>query len=444
MTEKSDEPITIQPKKTEKKLSVGQISKFTALAMVGRPPKDWPAFPDRYVVAADDKGERITLTESGNVLRPISDTAVNASILAYLADTIPFKKGWQFNTYPTFNTIADVRRWWAHYAKPVPLDEIQPVTFATDMALTYHRIHFDPVPISPSFDLRAACPCVGEFMSRTSNSRAFMTWIGSIFDQAAYRQQYVWLHGEGNDGKGTLMNKLRALLGASFASEQPPGDNRFWTGGLVGKRLVAFPDVGNVDFVTSGLFKSLTGGDPVRVEFKRGAIVTVDLNILYMILSNKKPGVTDNKADLRRIILCHSRPPTEHFENYESRMTSEMPLFISYCWHLYQRHVKISPNLPIGTEEDEVKELARQNVEDVSTIVDHHFAATGEGNCVRATRIEEVIRHYWKNDRQAALRAREHLRKEYGAKSQPRKIGRESVRLWLGVWERSPLSGWID
>ncbi|HUS87834.1 MAG TPA: DUF5906 domain-containing protein [Desulfosporosinus sp.] len=372
------------------------ISAATHPAHVGKQRGIWPAFPDHFHVIADDKGERVILAERNGVVRPVTGKAVDASVLRYWTDEV-MKAGVNIGTQ-TVKTVRETREYWSIHKQPLNADSIRPVAFASSPGMTYHRLGFDPV-WDDGDDIRIRCPKTWDILSRTTNSPALTTWIGSLFDQASPRQQYVWLTGKGRDGKGTLIRKLQRLLGPSFGTEQPPAtSDKFWTSGLIGKRLVVFADINDTRFVTSGLFKSLSGEDPIRVEFKGGAIVTMDLNCKYLFSSNNKPGITDNRADMRRIIYCHVEPPTHFFDgDYESEIWDEMPAFVSYCWTRYQAHKKEHGRKPIACDMAEAQDIAGQNTEEFDMILERHFSNTAnEGQTpVTAFEVQSVARHYY-------------------------------------------------
>ena len=156
--------------------------------------------------------------------------------------------------------------------------------------------------------------------------------------KTSYMQQYVWLHGKGNEGKGSLNRFLQRVFGPAYCSKQPnESGDKFWTHELLGKRLVVFPDCNDQKFVTSGLFKSMTGGDPVAVEAKGEMSYTTRLNAKYLVLSNEKPQISSEKADKRRIIYCEIAPREDLIDlNFEARLWDEGGAFLGKCWSLYQ------------------------------------------------------------------------------------------------------------
>lgn len=101
----------------------------------------------------------------------------------------------------------------------------------------------------------------------------------SILEALAYSlipghpiQKAVMLVGEGSNGKSTLLGVLRALLGpdnVSHATIQSLASNRFAVEWLQGKLANIAADLPSRGLYDTGIFKSLTGGDPVVAEVKR-------------------------------------------------------------------------------------------------------------------------------------------------------------------------------
>jgi hypothetical protein len=176
-------------------------------------------------------------------------------------------------------------------------------------------------------------------LGRMSNSRAYMAWVGSLFFPNSYKQQYVWLHGDGGDGKGVMGLFFGRVLGEAFmTTAQPPrGDGaRFWTHGLIGKRLVLFPELEDPRFVTSGTFKMFTGDDAIPVEEKNGGRYSVLLCAKYLFFSNTKPEISSQDSDTRRIIFCEMQKYTgEKDTKYIERLWAEGGSFLAKCMATY-------------------------------------------------------------------------------------------------------------
>ena len=123
-------------------------------------------------------------------------------------------------------------------SKTDPVEMPVPVLEKSKPGLCFYRLPWD-------FDRDNPCnaPLFEEFVKRIkTNQMQFVQFIGSLFDLNSDRQQYLWLYGEGGNGKGAVMKVLHEVLKSQYASENTNNVNQFWTAGLLGKRLVVFED----------------------------------------------------------------------------------------------------------------------------------------------------------------------------------------------------------
>lgn len=233
----------------------------------------------------------------------------------------------------------EVWRQWRALEKPIPEEEIIPVAELSQKGLCWHRLPFD-IESGPHATFT-------EMMGRTINARALMAWIGGLFTPGSDRSQYAYIYGEGANGKGRLADALRRCLGQAYRAEEAPepGNRRFWTSGLVGARLIVLADLDKPGFVNTAFFKSLTGDDAVRVEWKGGAATTVTLQGKFLCLSNSEPALNHSDANSRRAIyaMMHPLPATTNILPagiYGEMLWMEMPAFLASCKEEWRKHAK--------------------------------------------------------------------------------------------------------
>lgn len=216
-------------------------------------------------------------------------------------------------------------------------------------------------------------PLFDEMMSRFTNSDALMAFIGSLFYPESNMQQYVWMYGKGNDGKGTLSRFLEKILKHLYSSEQAPSfSDRFWTYGVKDARLVVFPDNNNTHFVTSGLFKAFTGGDRIRCEIKGGKVFHIAPHAKFLFLSNERPDLSSETADQRRIIYCECTSfDSEHDSGYEARLWEEGGYFLSKCVQTYLRLCSRHGLIP--ADDKLIREITATNEEHFSAFLENNF-----------------------------------------------------------------------
>lgn len=262
----------------------------------------------------------------------------------YIRDNIA-KYAWQIAGnihevwYLNQSQVSEVYKTYKAMADEVEDSEIAGVLCKSEPGLCWKRLPFDLNRNQPT-------PTFDEMMSRIDNRDALMAWIGSLFVPHSSRDHYVWLYGDGGQGKSRLAYFLKTVLGEAYATEYAPserqGINRFWTSGLIGKRLVVFPDCNETWIVRDSTFKSLTGEDSVRIEFKGMQPRSMEMVCKFMFISNEKPAITGSRADVRRVIYCEMEPLAEGTKVvptrlYDQMLWDEAPGFLAKCREKYAK-----------------------------------------------------------------------------------------------------------
>lgn len=263
-----------------------------------------------------------------------------------------------------------IARFWRANAKPISADKIAPLRELSEQGYCWHRLPFDYKELpTPAFD---------ELFGRMENADAIKEWIGALTISDAERQHYVWIQGEGRQGKGALGRFLQTLMGPSYRSEVPPDKNvdRFWTYNLIGARLVVFPDCEDSHFTTKGLCKSITGGDPIRVEEKGGKVSTATLDCMLLFLSQEKPYVSSEKADTRRIIYSRIGDLPEgtrqiNQATYDALLWDEAPGFLFECRRRYREMAARGAGYSL--QQEVLDELVAENEMPFDAFFDTYF-----------------------------------------------------------------------
>ncbi len=315
-----------------------------------------PTFGHRFHVSEPQPGVRLLLKEGElQQVGLVGEDALAGPIMTYCNNRIGKPR-----LMVTMTQAREVARMWMHSSAPVA--EPKPVAMLSEPGLTFHRLPFDPDA--------GACPVFTELLERCTNAKALMVFIGSLFDPDADRQQYVWLHGGGNNGKGSLARLLSRLLGPAYHSEVVPdakrGVNQFWTASFLGKRLVAFPDCNSPQFPQGGLFKSLTGGDSIRIEKKNRDPFSVELNCKFLFLSNEQVVLSSQTSDMRRAIYCFvgpiSSPPDP---DYEKKLWAEAPQILWICQAAYRDWCGPGARIQVEGDIEELTALHDARFEDL-------------------------------------------------------------------------------
>lgn len=130
-----------------------------------------------------------------------------------------------------------------------------------------------PVRISAAFNPEATCPRIDSFLDAVfpDGAELLHQMFGHLMVPDTSRQKAFMLLGPGGNGKSTVLALLRAFLGAtnlSAVSLHDLEDNRFATADLYGKLANIYADLDARSLASTGIFKSITGGDPIRAERK--------------------------------------------------------------------------------------------------------------------------------------------------------------------------------
>lgn len=125
--------------------------------------------------------------------------------------------------------------------------------------------------------------------------------------------QYIWLHGEGGDGKSSFLNALRKYLGSNLACSLGQTLNSdFGLEDAVGKRMIILSDVKTGLSVKSQLIHNLTGHDAISINRKNKPIITTVLEPIVWVAANESPDVNfDAENESRRCLYIRMRTPSE-------------------------------------------------------------------------------------------------------------------------------------
>ncbi len=327
---------------------------------------DFKPFPHQFYVTMDPQGVRSVLGVSDEgVVRPVSEDLVTDSIMSYCAHELASVEGYRFDQ----GTAKKCMLYWKGTTEPI--EEPALLREKSDPGLCYRRLPFDFIA-DPNL-----CPRMGELLGRCSNADALQIFIGSLFFEQANRHQYVWLWGAGGDGKSSFLSVLTKIMGNQYHAEDANSStSKFWLSSFVNKRLVGFPDCNNYALPLSGLFKSITGDDLVRVERKHKDATSTRLRCKIIVLSNQPPQLSGSASDLRRAIICEVQPlRVEVDPDYQEKLWQEAPYFIGCCKARYLE--ACGKHGPIPADMAEAVLLASESEEVYEQVFTAHFARCG-------------------------------------------------------------------
>lgn len=320
--------------------------------------------------------------------------------------------------------IDDFVKFWIYHTPNIPM----PVSWCwkSEDVNTFNRLPWDMGDPSPT-------PTWDSIIGRMDNAKAFKQWIGSIFVPESYRQQYVWMHGEGGDGKGCIDRFLGRVLGNAYASEvaPAPGD-KFWSYGLIGKRVVSFPDTHAAGFPSSAMFKSISGGDAVRMEIKGGAAFSMKIDSKFLFSSQKRPDISGDAADLRRIILVEIRPRDDKTfaATFEDDLYTEGGAFLSQCIFEYLDHCP--DHGPLEANTDSVESIVADAEAHHEALFDEAFMLAPELQVTAATFAAVVLR-LTKNSHRETIAFRRWLESTHKIRCKVVRDGTKTKKIYPGI-----------
>ena len=314
-----------------------------------------------YKVLEDERGRRNQIFEvnSDKEFKRIDMD----KLISVVAPKIAEKAGTLWESYKVKNSVET----WVSYTTPFS-QTIAPISIDPSEP-TYNRVKITPHP--------GKHPHFSDFLRRCSNSEALCAFIWSLFVKESNTQQYVWLYGDGGNGKSALGDFLSRCLGDAYMSKNAVNayNNKNFSSSLVGKRLAVFEDSNSTRFVQSGSFKEITGGGLVEVEAKYEAPYSTRLFVKFLFLSNFAPELSSKKADLRRIILCHVLPiDGPLYLDYNDRLWEERDQILHTCKLAYE---KLCVNGFITTNEENLTANTNLNEVQFLDVYDNYLISGG-------------------------------------------------------------------
>jgi len=329
-----------------------------------------PKFPRRFHLTEPSPGKYLVLREKAQeivVATTMDDVA--KTVLRYAHKQMAHDEDWQRWVDKTSN---DAARFWSAMAADTAIPMPPAWAWKDQPGLCFHRLPW-------AQGISGDTPTWDRLLANMDNAEAFIAWMGSLFVPESDRQTYVWLYGEGMNGKGSVVRFIHRVFGGACASEDAnQASGRFWTAGLIGKRVVMFPDTNAAKFPASGLLKTLTGGDPVRVEIKGGATFTTELECKILFASNMRPELSSGKADMRRPIFCEMAPIAESDvdPDFETNLWAEGGAFITAAIAHYRG--KYPRNGPIRSDMTKLMDWIEDLEARFEALYEAHFVSSGD------------------------------------------------------------------
>jgi putative DNA primase/helicase len=202
-----------------------------------------------------------------------------------------------------------------------------------------------------AYDPAAHGPVFARFLERVQpdpGMRAFLArLLGHALDGRAVTHILPIFHGEGSNGKSTLVDAVMAaagdyadaadagLLTARSFDAHPTG-----VADLYGLRLAVLHETDAGRHLAEGTVKRLTGGDRLKARRMREDFWSFDPTHTFVMLTNHRPIVTGTDEGIwRRIRLVPWQvviPDADRDENLPAKLAAELPAVLAWLVAGYQ------------------------------------------------------------------------------------------------------------
>jgi putative DNA primase/helicase len=206
-----------------------------------------------------------------------------------------------------------------------------------DLITKLAPVRFDPV---------ASCPrwleFLNEVMAGNQDIIAFLQRAAGYSLSGSIQEQCLFiLLGQGENGKTTLLETLKDLLGGDYVTQaayetfsqkshgQIPSD----LAAMRGSRLVSLPDLDKGDRLHEALIKQATGGDQIRARYLYGKWFTYTPQFKLWLMGNHKPEIRDSSHGMwRRIRLIRfGVQVAKQDTNLRPKLLQELPGILNWA-----------------------------------------------------------------------------------------------------------------
>lgn len=188
-------------------------------------------------------------------------------------------------------------------------------------------------------------------------AKFFKEYIGYCFyPNHDIFQDFIFLLGEGGEGKSTLLNYIQHdLFGSDNTAALDPqtmnsDTDRFATSDLYGKEVNIVPDISSKPLPDVAKLKGLLGADPIAVQFKFGNRFKMTSRAKNIWSANKLPPIRSDdvgqamsdRVNVIKLINGDTRKGDNNFwqKHDMNKVRSERSQFVGECLYLFQQVLK--------------------------------------------------------------------------------------------------------
>ncbi len=161
------------------------------------------------------------------------------------------------------------------------------------------------VQLPVEYDPNAKCPAINTFLDAVApdSINVIEEMLGYCLISTMKYEKAFLFHGEGGNGKGTLIAIMQAFFGPENSSNvalQSLTENRFSAAELFGKMVNLHADIPNRLIEDTSLFKELTSGDRIQAERKHKAPFNFCNRAKLVFSANELSSSKDNSEGFHR------------------------------------------------------------------------------------------------------------------------------------------------
>jgi putative DNA primase/helicase len=201
---------------------------------------------------------------------------------------------------------------------------------------------FSPVSLDFSFDPNADCPRWLEFLQEVLPGdpeliRLLQMWFGYCLVPDTSLHKALMLVGDGSNGKSVILAVLIGLLGQGNVSAVPleAFGTRFGLMPTIGKLANVVFEIGELDRVAEGAFKSFTAGDLQTIDRKNKDPLETPPTARLVLATNRLPRFVDRTDGVwRRLIIVPFNvqiPEGRQDELLLGKLKAELPGILNWA-----------------------------------------------------------------------------------------------------------------
>lgn len=221
-----------------------------------------------------------------------------------------------------------------------------------------------------------ATPNFDKFLNTLTNNnievqKLILQYMGAIISnvQGWRYKKALFLLGKGNTGKSTLINLISRLLGSKNVAERDLRslNERFGKTAAYNRRLIYSNDLSFMKIEENAIFKNLTGGDTISIEYKNKEAFDFKFKGFLLYGMNALPHFGGDKGEhvYRRIIIvkCDNVIPSSELDPFlEQKLYEERDGIIYKCIMSFKKTIENNYQFDIPKEcDDSLNEYKKEN-----------------------------------------------------------------------------------